>query len=182
MKNLGYDFVTAEYTNSEYNTVRAIWSDPNNPEAEDGSQLQIETIIEVKEDSSQWEELLELTTADEILQNTYVNNQIRMTTFEEMIISIAKRRGLIYDIDQGIDSNIYKAIIKALFSDFNPTEQKEQLFMLKMELFNVDFIKDVKDRTLKKELRQATDLISTIEVACKMFRANQKASFPDTVD
>ena len=54
--------------------------------------------------------------------------------------------------------------------------------MLKMELFNVDFIKDVKDRTLKKELRQATDLISTIEVACKMFRASQKASFPDTVD
>ena len=46
--------------------------------------------------------------------------------------------------------------------------------MLKMELFNVDFIKNVKDRVLKKELRQAPDLISTVEAACKVFRASEE--------
>ena len=175
MKSLGYELVSAEYTNSEYNVVRAIWSDPENTEAEDGSELFTETIVQVKEDDPQWEEILELTTIDHIMQNTYVNNQIRITAFEDMVVPIAKERGLVYDLDQGIDSNIYKAIVRALFDDFDPIAQKEQLFMLKMELFNIDFIKDVKDRALKKELRQAPDLMSTVEAACKIYRATKES-------
>jgi len=175
MKNLGYELITAEYTNSEYNTVRAIWQDPENTEAADGSELLVETIVEVDDNSHQWKELLELTTADSILQETYVNNQRRVTAFENLVLPIAKERGLVYDLDQGIDSNIYKAIVRALFSPFDPKAQKEQLFMLKMELFNVDFIKNVKDRALKKELRQAPDLMSTVEAACKIYRELNKS-------
>lgn len=174
MKSLGYELVSAEYTNSEYNSIRAIWSDPKNTEAEDGSELFTESIIEVNDSSPQYQELLELTTIDSMMQETYVNNQKRAIAFENMVIRNAKERGLVFDLDQGIDSNIYKAIVKALFSEFDPVAQKEQLFMLKMELFNVDFIKNVKDRVLKKELRQAPDLISTVEAACKVFRASQK--------
>ena len=170
MKSLGYELVSAEYTNSEYNSIRAMWSDPENTEADDGSELFTESIVEVNDYSPQYQELLELTTIDAMMQNTYVNNQRRVTAFENMVLPIAKERGLVYDLDQGIDSNIYKAIVKALFSEFDPVSQKEQLFMLKMELFNVDFIKNVKDRALKKELRQAPDLISTVEAACKIFR------------
>ncbi len=175
MKSLGYELVTAEYTNSEYNSIRALWSDPNNTEAEDGSELFTESIIEVNEGSPQYQELLELTTTDVIMEETYVNNQRRITAFENMVLPIAKERGLVYDLDQGIDSNIYKAIVRALFSPFDPKAQKEQLFMLKMELFNVDFIKDVKDRALKKELRQAPDLMSTVEAACKIYREINKS-------
>ena len=175
MKSLGYELVSAEYTNSEYNSIRAIWSDPNNTEAEDGSELFTESVIEVNDESPQYQELLELTTIDSMMQETYVNNQKRAIAFENMVIRNAKERGLVFDLDQGIDSNIYKAIVKALFSKFDPVAQKEQLFMLKMELFNVDFIKNVKDRVLKKELRQAQDLISTVEAACKIFRASQES-------
>lgn len=175
MKSLGYELVSAEYTNSEYNSIRAIWSDPNNTEAEDGSELFTESVIEVNDESPQYQELLELTTIDSMMQETYVNNQKRAIAFENMVIRNAKERGLVFDLDQGIDSNIYKAIVKALFSEFDPVAQKEQLFMLKMELFNVDFIKNVKDRVLKKELRQAPDLISTVEAACKIFRASQES-------
>ena len=174
MKSLGYELVSAEYTNSEYNSIRAIWFDPNNTEAEDGSELFTESVIEVNDESPQYQELLELTTIDSMMQETYVNNQKRAIAFENMVIRNAKERGLVFDLDQGIDSNIYKAIVKALFSEFDPVAQKEQLFMLKMELFNVDFIKNVKDRVLKKELRQAPDLISTVEAACKVFRASEE--------
>ena len=174
MKSLGYELVSAEYTNSEYNSIRAIWSDPNNTEAEDGSELFTESVIEVNDESPQYQELLELTTIDSMMQETYVNNQKRAIAFENMVIRNAKERGLVFDLDQGIDSNIYKAIVKALFSEFDPVAQKEQLFMLKMELFNVDFIKNVKARVFKKELRQAPDLISTVEAACKVFRASEE--------
>ena len=175
MKSLGYELVSAEYTNSEYNSIRAFWRDPENTEAEDGSELVTESVIEVNDDSFQYKELLELTSLDTIMQDTYVNNQRRVTAFENMVVPIAKERGLVYDLDQGIDSNIYKAIVKALFSEFDPISQKEQLFMLKMELFNVDFIKEVKDRALKKELRQAPDLMSTVEAACKIYRATKES-------
>ena len=175
MKSLGYELVSAEYTNSEYNSIRAIWSDPNNTEAEDGSELLTESIIEVNDESPQYQELLELTTIDSMMQETYVNNQKRTIAFEDMVIRNAKERGLVFDLDQGIDSNIYKAIVKALFSEFDPVAQKEQLFMLKMELFNVDFIKEVKDRALKKELRQAPDLMSTVEAACKIYRETKES-------
>ena len=180
MKNLGYELVTAEYTNSEYNIVRALWSDPKNPSNDAGEQILIETIIEAKDDDSQWLELLELTSINQIMEETYVNNNRRVEQFEQMVLPIAKKRGLVYDLEDGIDSNIYKAIVKALFSDFDPVDQKEQLFLLKMEFFNVDFIKNTKSRSLKKELRQAVDLLSTVEVACKIFRASQAAASKDT--
>ena len=34
MKSLGYELITAEYTSSEYNAIRATWRDPENTEAE----------------------------------------------------------------------------------------------------------------------------------------------------
>jgi hypothetical protein len=175
MKNLGYELKTARYSNSTYDAVKAFWFDPNNREAEDGSELLLETAIRVDDSNSQWTELLELITLEDIMENTYLNNQHQTREFELTVMKIAKQEGMVYDIDQGIDSNIYKAIVKALFSEFDPKAQKEQLFMLKMELFNVDFIKKVKDRALKKELRQAPDLMSTIEAACKIYREVNKS-------
>ena len=86
MKSLGYELVSAEYTNSEYNSIRAIWSDPNNTEAEDGSELFTESVIEVNDESPQYQELLELTTIDSMMQETYVNNQKRAIAFENMVI------------------------------------------------------------------------------------------------
>ena len=174
MKNLGYELKTARYANSTYDSVNAFWVDPNNRESENGSEIVIQTTVRVEDNNSQWKELLELTTLDEIMQNTYLNNQTQVRDFELAVMKIAKQEGIVYDLDQGIDSNIYKAIVRALFSPFDPKAQKEQLFMLKIELFNVDFIKEVKDRALKKELRQASDLISTVEAACKIYRSTKE--------
>ena len=39
-----------------------------------------------------------------------------------------------------------------------------------MELFENEIIKQCTDRELKKDLRKATDFVSAIEVACKMYR------------
>lgn len=173
MKNLGYEFVSAEYTNSEYNLVRALWSDPKKPRAEDDTELFIETIVEVDDESPHWKELLELTTIDDMMQNTYLNNQQRAKDFEVVVMNLAKREGMVYDLDN--NSNVYTAIVKALFTTFDPKAHKEQLFMLKLELFNIDFIKKVKDKALKKELRQAPDLISAIETACKIYRSSTES-------
>jgi len=174
MKNLGYEFVTAEFANSAYDCVRAYWTDPENPHQEDGTPLLVETLVEVKDDDAQWKELQELISLDDLYENTYQGKKNEVKEFQETVIKIAKDQGYIYDIDQALSSNIYKAIVKALFMEFDPEEHKEQLFFLKMELFEQEFVKSVTDRALKKELRQSEDLITAVEAAIKVYRKYQE--------
>jgi len=95
--------------------------------------------------------------------------------FEEKVIQIAKERGLVHDIDN-INTDIYKAVAAALFGNFDPDNDKEKLFMYKLTLFEMDSIKNCKNRELKSELRKAQNLIDATEVAIKIVKDTSDTS------
>ena len=92
--------------------------------------------------------------------------------FEEKVITIAKERGLVHDVDN-VNTDIYKIVAASLFRDFDEEKDKAKLFLYKLTLFEMDFVKDFKDRELKKELRKSKTLIDATKIACEIYQKSQ---------
>ena len=160
-----HDLLTAHFTDNERTNICSLWVSKETSEIH-------EMHIEAKDGDHWYEDLITHVSLDDIHENTYKFMQEQSADFQNTVIDIAKKNGWIYNLDD-LSTEVYKAVVKSIFlDDFDPDEHKEQLFFLKMELFETEMIKSCKDRELKKELRLATDLISCIEAACKIYRKN----------
>ena len=74
---------------------------------------------------------------------------------------------MIYDFDEQ-NTDVYKAFVQVLFSDFDPERDKEKLFLYKLQLFEADQVKKSKSTSKKKQLRQAKTMIEATKVALSM--------------
>jgi len=149
-------FITAYFTNSERTVVESLWAND-----ELGTIRTFELTAE--EDNPHWIELLKHITIDELHERTYKFIRERNEDYELEVIRIAKERGLIYDINE-IDSQLYEVLAKILFKEYDPKKDKEKLFMFKLQLFELDFVKQCKDNDLKRNLRKAENFIDAISV------------------
>ena len=155
-----HKFITAYFTNNERTVVESLWSND-----ELGTNRTFELTAE--EDNPHWIELLKHITIDELHERTYKFIRERNRDYEEEIIRIAKERGLIYDIND-IDSQLYEVLAKILFKEYNPKKDKEKLFMFKLQLFELDFVKQCTDNDLKRNLRKSENFIDAISVTIEI--------------
>jgi len=137
----GYEYVTSHFTNNERNVCEIIWKD--------AEEKLIATTCEANPDTdSQWRELLTITDIDTIHENTYKYIREQDNIFKNQVISIAKERGLLYDVDS-INTDMYKSLAKVIFDPYDEETDKEKLFMLKLQLFELEDIKNSPNRALK---------------------------------
>jgi hypothetical protein len=98
---------------------------------------------------------------DQLHENTHNKKKNEKEIFESKVIEIAKKDGLLVD-DTKIDSNSFNKLVKAIFEQ---GENVDQLFALKLALFEQPAIRDSENADLKKKLRQAKNKIDTLKVA-----------------
>jgi len=156
----GHDFLTAHFTNNERTIVESLWVDPKTNEIR-------EYTLEAVEGNEDWKALLNHIDIDTLHENTYKHIREQNQQFEDQVIRVAKERGMIYDIDS-INTDLYKAIIQYLFKPFNSEEDKEKLFMIKLQLFEVEEIKNNKNKDLKAKLRKSTTPLDAIKTAIEI--------------
>ena len=156
----GHDFLTAHFTNNERTIVESLWIDPETKEIR-------EYTLEAVEGNEDWKALLNHIDIDTLHENTYKHIREQNQQFEDQVIRVAKERGMIYDIDS-INTDLYKAIIQYLFKPFNSEEDKEKLFMIKLQLFEVEEIKNNKNKDLKAKLRKSTTPLDAIKTAIEI--------------
>jgi hypothetical protein len=65
--------------------------------------------------------------------------------------------------------HLFKIATKAIFEDADAALEKEKLFLYKLQLFELDKIKNSKDAPLKKQLRQAKTVIEATKLACEFY-------------
>jgi len=128
--------------------------------SEDKKQI-IPTIMPFDENNHSFKELTSIVTVDQLHENTYQKKKDEQKIFEEKVMQIAKKDGLVLD-DTKIDSNSFAKIVNAIFEQ---NENEDQLFALKLALFELTAIRDSKDLDLKKKLRQCKNKIDTLKVA-----------------
>ena len=131
--------------------------------SEDKKQI-IPFILPFDENNISFKELTSIITVDDLHENTYQKKKDEQKIFEEKVMQIAKKDGLLLD-DTKIDSTSYNKITKAIFEQ---GENEDQLFALKLALFELTAIRDSKNDDLKKKLRQSKNKIDTLKVAFEL--------------
>lgn len=164
----GYNFVTARFTNNERTIIEAQLV------SEDGSQL-IAHHVEVG--SVDYETLLEHISIDDLHENTYIWIQEQERGFKDYVLRIAKEKGWIYDVDGGLNSNIYEFAVKAIFTPYSDQEHKEQLFLVKMRMFEQEAVKTCKDKTLKSKLRKSKTIQEAFKYGLEILESNPQTSY-----
>ena len=159
----GHEFLTAHFLNNERTTIEVYWATKNDTRV---------TYVEAKDGDPQYEELLSHIDIDTLHENTYKHIREQNSLFENQVIQIAKERGMIYDIDS-INTEIYKAIAAAVFAPFDPVKDKEKLFMFKLQLFEVDEIRECTDKNAKRKIRQAKTILKACQAATDICLKNK---------
>ena len=131
--------------------------------SEDKKQV-IPFILPFDENNISFKELTSIITVDDLHENTYQKKKDEQKIFEEKVMQIAKKDGLLLD-DTKIDSTSYNKITKAIFEQ---GENEDQLFALKLALFEQPEIRDSKNDELKKKLRQSKNKIDTLKIAFEL--------------
>ena len=153
-----YEFLTAHFSNNERTVATVYWGNKDET---------IEEIVTAEEDNPAWEKLLKHIDIDALHEATYKHIRDQVEAYEDEVIRVAKQRGLIYDIND-IDSQLYEVLAKILFKEYDPKKDKEKLFMFKLQLFELDFVKQCTDNDLKRNLRKAENFIDAISVTIEI--------------
>ena len=151
----GHTFVTAHFTNNERTFVTSIWKDkdgtlrPFNMVAEEGNQY--------------WKELQQYITEDELHVNTYRHIKESKKAFEQELISIAEAKGIDWMQIEGVENST----IDAVMGWINTPYDHEQIFKIKVRLFEHDKVKKSTDTKKKSALRKAKTVPELLEAYTK---------------
>ena len=152
---------TAHFTNNERTEIEVLLFSEKSTE---DHLVLIPFNIEAKAGDSDYEWLISKIDVDQIHENTFNKFRRENEEFRETIITTGKEMGLIFD-NNGVNSNLYEALVDTLFEPFVEKDMKEKLFVMKLKLFEVEAIKSSKDRELKAKLRKSKDFLSAIKYA-----------------
>jgi len=152
---------TAYFTNNERTDIEVILI---SEESTEDDVVLIPYNIEAKDGDADYKWLISKIDIDQIHENTFNKFRRENEEFRETIIATGKEMGLIFD-NNGVNSNLYEALVDTLFEPFVEKDMKEKLFVMKLKLFEVEAIKSSKDRELKAKLRKSKDFLSAIKYA-----------------
>ena len=152
---------TAHFINNERTEIEVLFL---SEKSTNDNLVMIPYNIEAKEGDADYEWLISKIDIDQIHENTFNKFRRENEEFRETIIATGKEMGLIFD-NNGVNSNLYEALVDTLFEPFVEKDMKEKLFVMKLKLFEVEAIKSSKNRELKAKLRKSKDFLSAIKYA-----------------
>ena len=152
---------TAHFINNERTEIEVLFL---SEKSTNDNLVMIPYSIEAKEGDADYEWLISKIDIDQIHENTFNKFRRENEQYRENIIATGKEMGLIFD-NNGVNSNLYEALVDTLFEPFIEKDMKEKLFVMKLKLFEVEAIKSSKNRELKAKLRKSKDFLSAIKYA-----------------
>ena len=103
---------------------------------------------------------------DQLHENTHNKKKKEKEVFENKVIEIAKRDGLLTD-NSKIDSNFFPNLVKAVFEN---EDNEDHLFAIKIALFELEKIRNSKNDDMKKKIRQSKTKIEALQAAFELIK------------
>ena len=152
------NFVEASFIDSERKNIEVL------TKSDDGKSV-IPTIIPFDETNHMFKELMDIKTLDELHEDTHNKKKLEGDLYKEQAIAFAKEAGLV------TEENTTPIVTRVIEYITKNTNNEDDLFALKLGLFEVAEIKDSEDIELKKSLRQsktkAEVLLNALKIICK---------------
>ena len=96
-----------------------------------------------------------------LYENTWNKIQSDKNAFEQSVLKIAKEQGLVYDTNK-TETKFHTAMMDFLFN-YKETEEKEDLFVFKLASFELDIVKNCKDKNQKAAIRKAQTPLEVVK-------------------
>ena len=161
--------ITEEYLKDNFLTAYFIDQERKNIEiqttTEDKKKV-FKTIIPFEEGHHQYEALKSVMSLDQLHESTYQKHKKERKLFEETVIRIAQKDGLIMDSEK-VDTKFYPTLVTSLFED---QDNADHVFALKLALFELESIKNSDNEEAKKELRKSKDKLDILSAAIQCLR------------
>jgi len=151
----GHTFQTAHFTNNDRSSVTSLWVD------DEGTVRPFNMSSE--EDDPNFQELLKYITIDELHENTGNVIKSLQRAYEEDVMAMAEADGIDVMALKGIENATIDSVIAWVTKQYND----EQLFKIKLRLFEHDKIKDSTDTKKKSALRKAKSVPEILEAYSK---------------
>ena len=148
-------FVTAHFINNERTTIEVLTLESIN------SDNQISTIIEYDTQHPWCQELLKVCDLDTLHENTWTRIKNERNAFEQSVLKIARDQGLVYGTHKS-ETKFHTAMMDFLFN-YKETEEKEDLFAFKLASFELDIVKNCKDKNQKAAIRKAQSPLEVVK-------------------
>jgi hypothetical protein len=103
---------------------------------------------------------------DQLHENTHNKKKKEKEIFENKVMEIAKRDGLIKDI-KTIDSNFFPTLVKSIFEN---EDNEDHLFAIKIALFELEKIRNSKNDDMKKKIRQSKTKVEALQAAFELIK------------
>ena len=151
----GHTFQTAHFTNNDRSSVTSLWIDdkgvvrPYNMSSE--------------ENDPNFKELLKYITLDKLHENTSNYIKSMQTAYEQDIMDMAGREGINVLDFQGVEDSTIDAVIDWIYKPYT----NEQLFKIKLRLFEHDKVKESTDTKKKSVLRKTKSVPEMLEAYSK---------------
>ena len=108
------EFLTAYFANNERTVAKAIYVN------DEGNEVPF--VVSAEDGNPQWEKILEKLSLDQLHENTYKYIKQSEEDFKAQVMSIAKDRGMLIDIDER-NTDAQKRLLDIIF---NPDEDEKQ--------------------------------------------------------
>jgi len=152
---IDHTFISARFVDATHNTVETLWKDNN-----DQTQIRIENVVR-DEESTKWKNLLKLITLEQILRNTFDYNEQDEKELKEFAKSIYPPEVITEVHERTVE-------IEKKWFDFekliNNELSEEELFKLKILVFENEVMKKSNDRTLKTKIRKSKDPLQVLSL------------------
>ena len=112
--------------------------------------------------NSDYQDLLKIIPIDDLHEQTHNINKAEGEAFKEFAIQVAKESGLVQQEESLEKVKTYPALVEAMF---NNNDNEDDVFALKLALFEVEKIRESKNTALKTELRKAKSKIEVLRFA-----------------
>ena len=162
MAHFSGKIINAYYTNTERDTVCVMWSD---------GEFAREHYVVADEEDAQFQELLSEWSYESLNQSTSIYVENARNEFRDAFERYAKQNNLYGYTEDGPppeypkeNEEVILLNIEDLIFNFDPedTQQKEELFKLKLKFFDRDEVKSSKKRKAKTDLRKAESPLEAI--------------------
>ena len=144
--------LTKEYLKDHFIDAYFIDEDRQNIEilqtAEDKKSV-FPVVIPFDEEHGQFKILKTVISVDDLHERTYVKKKEERKLFEEQLLRIAKKDGMVID---EVKNNNFPVLIKTIIED---PANEDHLFALKLALFEIEKITNSENTELKSAIRKA---------------------------
>ena len=143
-----HELLSAYFVDNERKTIRVLWVDPETKEIS-------EEIIQAKINDNSYQYLLTHIELTEIDKNTKEKIEEDRKGFLQTVKDIAESEGLIFSSDKSDNESTVANFNELLFNE--EETEKELLFAVKLKAFELPFVLECKNRSLKAKMRKATN-------------------------